>query len=72
MATYHGCIKVTCVVCGWESIDDNTIEMINDMDGRCEECDYQFFRWENQDGTIIVSLKSEYGHDTLVLKEEDR
>lgn len=67
MATYHGLIKLNCLVCGWETKDDNTIETINDLNGICPKCENQFFRWENQDGSIVVSLiKSENDYDNLV------
>ncbi len=70
MATYHGLIKVSCIVCGWNSTDESTIEMLNDLVGNCPQCQKQFFRWENQDGSIVVSLvdgeNDEY--DNLVLK----
>jgi len=70
MATYHGLIKVSCIVCEWNSTDESTIEMLNDLSGNCRECQKQFFRWVIQDGSIVVSLvdgeNDEY--DNLVLK----
>jgi NAD-dependent SIR2 family protein deacetylase len=59
MATYHGLIKAACIACGWETTNDRTMEMLNDQDGFCPSCEAQFFRWENQDGSIVVSLKQE-------------
>lgn len=59
MATYHGLIKLNCLVCGWETTEDSTMEFINDLMGACPECENQFFRWENQDGSIVVSLTTE-------------
>jgi len=56
MATYHGLIKVSCIVCNWDTQDDLTMETLNDMDGSCPKCAEQFFRWENRDGSIVVSL----------------
>jgi hypothetical protein len=56
MATYHGLIKVSCIACNWETQDDLTMEILNDMDGVCPKCEEQFFRWDNQDGSIVVSL----------------
>jgi hypothetical protein len=56
MATYHGLIKVSCVACLWETTNDSEMEFLNDLDGVCPSCDEQFFRWENQNGSIVVSL----------------
>jgi hypothetical protein len=71
MATYHGLIKVSCLVCDYETTDDSTMEMLNDMDGVCPKCEKQFFRWENQDGSITVSLTKVvdglHSYDNLVL-----
>jgi len=32
------------------------MEMLNDQDDNCPKCEKQFFRWEKQDGSIVVSL----------------
>lgn len=56
MATYHYLVKVSCIACAWETTDDSTMEMLNAMDGSCLKCEAQFFRWENSDGSIVVSL----------------
>ena len=56
MATYHGLIKVFCLVCSWETTDDHTMTTLNDLDGSCPRCEEQFFRWENFNGSIVVSL----------------
>jgi NAD-dependent SIR2 family protein deacetylase len=56
MATYHGLIKVNCILCGYETKDDWEMEQLNDQDGTCPKCDKQFFRWENENGSIVVSL----------------
>jgi Zn finger protein HypA/HybF involved in hydrogenase expression len=56
MATYHGLIRVTCLACDYETRNDSEMEMLNDMDGVCPECGAQFFRWINQNGSIVVSL----------------
>ena len=56
MATYHGLVKVSCIACGWETTNDSTMESLNDMDGVCDKCEAQFFRWENENGSIVVSL----------------
>ncbi len=71
MATYHGLIKVSCIVCNWETSDDSTIEILNDLVGDCPKCQAQFFRWENVDGSIVVSLidpDDEDKYDNLVMK----
>jgi NAD-dependent SIR2 family protein deacetylase len=56
MATYHGLIKVSCILCEYVTQDDYTMEMLNDLDGTCPKCERQFFRWENLDGSVVVSL----------------
>jgi NAD-dependent SIR2 family protein deacetylase len=56
MATYHGLIKVNCILCGYETKDDYEMEHLNDQDGTCPKCDKQFFRWENENGSVVVSL----------------
>lgn len=69
MATYHGLIKASCVACNWETKDDHTMEMLNDLGGGCPNCERQFFKWENADGSIVVSLiDSEGKYDNLVMK----
>lgn len=55
-ATYHGLIKVSCVLCEYETKDISTMEMLNDLSGTCPNCEKQFFRWENLDGSVVVSL----------------
>lgn len=71
MATYHGLIKVSCIVCFYETTDDLEMEMLNDTDGSCPKCDNQFFRWENKNGSIVVSLTKNYDglrtYDNLTL-----
>jgi hypothetical protein len=32
------------------------MEHLNDQDGTCPKCDKQFFRWENENGSVVVSL----------------
>jgi len=70
MATYHGLIKVSCVACGWESKDDLEIEVMNDRGDACPKCEEEFFRWENLDGSIVVSLSQNidglHTYDNLV------
>jgi len=72
MATYHGLIKVSCIKCEWVTTDDATMETLNDMDGICPQCEEQFFRWENLDGSIVVSLTKNtdglHTYDNLTLK----
>jgi len=74
MATYHGLIKVDCIVCGWKITDEQTITILNDMDGDCPNCHNQFFRWENEDGSIVVSLTQNidglHTYDNLTWKGE--
>jgi hypothetical protein len=69
MATYHGLVKVSCIACDWETQDDYTMETLNDLSGVCPKCERQFFKWRNQDGSIVVSLINKDGnYDNLVMK----
>lgn len=69
MTTYHGLVKVTCLCCNWESTDAPTIETLNDMGDGCPECEEQFFRWLNEDGSIVVSLTKDNGEYSNLVKE---
>lgn len=70
MATYHGLIKVDCLACDWNTTNDSEMEMLNDQDGTCPNCEEQFFKWTNQDGSIVVSLQKDinglHTYDNLV------
>lgn len=69
MATYHGLIEVECIACKWMTKDESTMEMLNDLSGECPECKEQFFRWVNEDNSIVVSLIDEQGnYDNLIMK----
>jgi hypothetical protein len=74
MATYHGLIKVTCIACGYETKEENEMEMLNDYEGVCPKCDRQFWRWENVNGSIVVSLTQNingvHTYDNLVMSGE--
>ena len=74
MATYHGLVQVSCVVCSWLSNDESQIEVLNDMGGSCPVCENEFFIWRNEDGSIVVSLTQDidglHTYDNLVYKEE--
>lgn len=65
MATYHGLIRVDCVVCRWFTEDDHTIEMMNDLAGDCPDCGNEFFRWEDKNGSIVVSLNELKNNDFI-------
>jgi NAD-dependent SIR2 family protein deacetylase len=68
MATYHGLIELNCLVCNWKTEDPNTIERVNDYADVCPQCEEQFFRWVNEDGTISVSLTKPNGdYDNLIM-----
>lgn len=75
MATYHGLIKLDCLVCDWSTTEDRTIEIFNDLGGDCPDCNNQFFRWKNQDGSIVVSLTKGKGatstYENLVYNDCD-
>ena len=70
MANYHKLIKVSCILCKYETRNDSEMEMLNDMDGTCPKCEEQFFCWENQDGSVVVSLTRNFDglhtYDNLV------
>jgi hypothetical protein len=70
MATYHGLIKVTCLVCDYETEDIPTIERLNDMGDVCPDCENEFFRWLNDDGSIVVSLTVNGQYSNLVMENK--
>lgn len=61
MATYHGIEHLECLHCGWSTRDDETMEIINDGDGYCPECDNQFFMWSMVDGEQVVTSGGKQG-----------
>ena len=70
-STYHGLIKVSCIVCDFVTSDVSEMEMLNDLDGNCPKCENKFFRWENKDGSVVVSYTDEEGnYDNLVMEVE--
>lgn len=70
MATYHGLIKVTCLVCDYVTEDVPTMESLNDMADSCPECENEFFRWLNEDGSIVVSLTINGKYSNLVMENK--
>ena len=60
LSTYHGLIKVSCILCEYETKSVPEMEMLNDLDGTCPKCAKQFFRWENKDGSVVVSLTKNF------------
>jgi hypothetical protein len=60
VSTYHGLIKVSCVLCEYETKSIPEMEMLNDLDGTCPKCGNQFFRWENENGSVVVSLTKDF------------
>jgi hypothetical protein len=59
MATYHELVEVTCLNCNWKTEDAEFIAILNDFSGHCPDCEKQFFRWVNENGTINVSLTTQ-------------
>ena len=60
VSTYHGLIKVSCILCEYETKVIYEMEMLNDLDGTCPKCGKQFFRWENENGSVVVSLTKDF------------
>ncbi len=61
MATYHGIEHLECLQCGWQTRDDETMEIVNDGDGYCPKCDNQFFIWSMVDGEQAVTSGGKQG-----------
>jgi hypothetical protein len=55
VATYHGIERLECLCCGWVTNDDETMEIMNDLEGDCPICVTQFFLWSNTNNDQIVT-----------------
>jgi len=64
MATYHEIEHLECLQCGWQTRDDETMEIINDGEGYCPKCDVQFFLWSTVSGEQVVTSGDKQGGQT--------
>jgi hypothetical protein len=53
-------IKATCLSCGKETTDKNAIQIMNDLDAVCSDCDEYFVQWETVKGFIITAEIQDY------------
>jgi NAD-dependent SIR2 family protein deacetylase len=71
MATYHGITQATCLNCGKVTKEDSTLEMLNDLDPKCLDCQSHLVAWFNQDGRIVVTGEIEEEEIRIIIKGED-
>lgn len=48
-------IKATCLSCGKETTDKSAIQMMNDFDAVCSDCDEYFVKWETAKSFIVTA-----------------
>lgn len=61
MPTYHGITKAECLICGYSTTDDETLELWNDGSVPCPSCSPGWgergaSRWEYVDGPPKVCV----------------
>jgi len=61
MATYHGIVRATCLVCGKVTTDDHTLELLNDQGADCHDCQKHLVKWESQDGYSVITGEDSEG-----------
>jgi len=71
MATYHGITQATCLNCGKITTDESTLEMLNDLDPRCLDCQTHLVAWFNQDGRIVVTGEIQEKEIRTIVKGEN-
>ena len=72
MPTYHGLIQATCLDCGKVTKDTSTLEMLNDLDPRCLECQSHLVAWFNEDGMIAITGELEDEEEIRVVVREGK
>jgi hypothetical protein len=62
-ATYHGIVKVECLICGYVTTNVTTMEMWNDYGSTCMEENHErgATRWTLKDGTVRVVTQNTEG-----------
>lgn len=72
MATYHGIIKAICLVCDKVTTDTSALEVLNDLDPQCPECEFHLVAWFNEDGRIVVTGEIQDNEIRVLLKKEEK
>ena len=55
MATYHGIKQATCLNCGRVTLEDSTLEIMNDLDSTCVSCGFNLVAWFVEGRVIITN-----------------
>jgi len=71
MATYHGITQATCLNCGKVTTDESTLEILNDLDPRCFDCQTHLVAWFTEDGRIEVSGEIKEEEIRAIIKGEN-
>lgn len=58
MPTYHGITKAICLNCGKITIDDLALEILNDLDPVCDDCNVHAVAWHSAGGIVITAQKT--------------
>lgn len=69
-ATYHGITKATCLSCGTETTDISALEIMNDLDNRCDLCNTRFTKWETKDGVFVTYEVRDHKGNNHYFREE--
>jgi DNA-directed RNA polymerase subunit RPC12/RpoP len=69
-ATYHGITKATCLSCGTETTEISELEMMNDLDNRCDSCDTRFTKWETKEGVFVTYEARDHKGNNYYFREE--
>jgi DNA-directed RNA polymerase subunit RPC12/RpoP len=69
-ATYHGITKATCMGCGKITTDISELELMNDLDNRCDDCEQRFTKWESTSGNSITCQMTDYKGNDYDFREE--
>lgn len=48
-------IKATCLSCGKETTNEDALQIMNDSDSVCLDCDEYFIKWETKKTIIITT-----------------
>jgi NAD-dependent SIR2 family protein deacetylase len=72
MATYHGITQATCLLCGKVTTDESALEIMNDLDPTCLNCQKHLVAWFDQNGLVVVTGETEDEEEIRVtIKEEN-
>lgn len=63
-------IKATCLSCGKETTDPDALQIMNDSDSVCLNCDEWFVKWETKKTTIITAEIQDFEGNSHYFREE--